>query len=143
MRHKISDIPCNHCGKIFHPTHFKIKHCSRVCSNASRKGKPTWNAGLIGYRAGKNHHWFGRNMSGKNNPSYLGDKVGYRGLHKWVEDKLGKPCKCEHCGDSNLKHRQYHWANISRDYKREITDWRRLCAKCHKAFDKQVELGLN
>ena len=67
---------------------------------------------------------------------WKGDEVGYRTLHKWVEKQLGQPRFCEDCGNRDLKHRQYHWANISRNYKRIITDWRRLCVKCHKAYDR-------
>ena len=67
---------------------------------------------------------------------WKGDDVGYGSLHQWVRKHLGEPRFCEECGNRNLNHRQYHWANISRNYKRIITDWRRLCVKCHKKFDK-------
>lgn len=40
-----------------------------------------------------------------------------------------------HLEKTNLKHRQYHWANISRSYKRDLSDWVRLCASCHKKSD--------
>jgi len=72
--------------------------------------------------------------------NWKGDKVSYRSLHKWVERQLGKPRCCEDCGDKSLSHRQYHWANISGLYKRVITDWRRLCVRCHKTYDKQQKL---
>lgn len=68
-------------------------------------------------------------------PRWKGDEVSYRSLHKWVEKHLGKPHFCEHCKKSDLKHRQYHWANISGEYIRNVNDWRRLCVKCHKAYD--------
>ena|SRR3990167_5050758 len=55
---------------------------------------------------------------------------GYRGLHNWVERELGKPSLCAICGDDYR--RMYHWANISGEYKRELSDWRRLCVPCHK-----------
>lgn len=69
--------------------------------------------------------------------AWKGDRVGYRGLHLWVESILGKPHYCDECGNTKLSHRHYHWANVSGNYKRITTDWRRLCAKCHKAFDKK------
>lgn len=75
---------------------------------------------------------------GTEHPTWKGDKVSYRGLHQWVERKLGKPKKCEHCKNTKLKHRQYNWANKSRNYKRLINDWIRLCMKCHKAYDKKL-----
>jgi hypothetical protein len=72
---------------------------------------------------------------GINNFRWKGEDVGYRGLHYWVESQLGKPDICEHCGKNGLKGRQIHWANISGQYKREITDWIRLCSYCHMVYD--------
>lgn len=75
-------------------------------------------------------------LRGENHYKWKGDGVGYGSLHQWVRKQLGQPRFCEECGNRNLNHRQYHWANISRNYKRIITDWRRLCVKCHKAYDR-------
>src|ERR1035437_1026466 len=33
---------------------------------------------------------------GENSILWKGDDVGYRALHRWVENHLGKPTKCEH-----------------------------------------------
>lgn len=106
------------------------------------KGKITWNKGLKGFNSGKNHWTYGKKrleISEDRHWNWKGDKVGYRTLHKWVENKLGKPNFCEHCRNGKLKHRQYQWANVSGDYKRLISDWRRLCVKCHKAFDSRAK----
>lgn len=79
-------------------------------------------------------------MQGKNlgEKHYLwkGDKASYSALHKWVQKNLGKPHFCEFCGNRDLKHTQYHWANISGKYKRILSDWRRLCVRCHSIFDR-------
>jgi hypothetical protein len=53
----------------------------------------------------------------------------YRYLHTWVQRKLGTPQKCEICGTT--EDRRYHWANKSGEYRRDLTDWRRLCVPCH------------
>lgn len=74
---------------------------------------------------------------GKNNHNWKGDEVSYRSLHKWVQTYLGKPDKCDDCGKSGLKGRQIHWANKSGEYKRKLSDWIRLCIKCHGAYDKK------
>jgi len=79
---------------------------------------------------------FKEKVSGEKNWQWKGENVSYRSLHKWIERLLGKPHECENCGIKTLNHRQYHWSNISGLYKRIITDWRRLCVKCHKAVDK-------
>jgi hypothetical protein len=73
---------------------------------------------------------------GKNHPNWKGDFTGYHALHSWVNRWLGKPDACKNCGKSGLKGRQIHWANISGKYLRDLTDWIRLCVKCHWAFNR-------
>lgn len=70
---------------------------------------------------------------GEKSANWKGDKVGRAALHNWVEKHLGKPTKCAKCQKTDQP--KYEWANISREYKREITDWIRLCKKCHVKFD--------
>lgn len=65
------------------------------------------------------------------------DNVGYRAIHSWIAKEKGKPHYCKHCKRSDLFHRQYHWANKSGLYKRDLSDWLRLCASCHKKYDKK------
>lgn len=72
-----------------------------------------------------------------NKNAWKGDKVQYSALHKWVYKELGRPRFCENCGNRNLKHRLYHWSNISGNYERNLTDWKRLCIMCHRKFDKE------
>lgn len=88
-------------------------------------------------KANHNRFWLGKkrvDLQGSNNVMWKGDNVGYRALHIWVERELGKPSKCEHC---NIKHaKRFEWANKSHEYKRDITDWLRLCTKCHREYDK-------
>ena len=66
------------------------------------------------------------------NHQWKGDFVGYRALHYWVERQFGKPVVCEFCKETKNK---IHWANKSHHYKRNLFDWIRLCAKCHKQYD--------
>ena len=72
---------------------------------------------------------------GEKNPRWKGDDVGYRSLHIWVENKLGKPIKCKFCGKKG-KGRQIHWANKDHKYKRNIKDWIPLCSSCQGKYDK-------
>jgi hypothetical protein len=88
-----------------------------------------------------NLYWLGKKrpeLSQEKNAQWKGGDVGYRGLHIWVNNMLGKPDTCEHCGKSGLIGQRIHWANKSHQYKREISDWLRLCASCHKEYDKNV-----
>lgn|SRR3990167_1998642 len=80
---------------------------------------------------GKSQPW----NTGELNVNWRGDDVGYGALHDWVRSRLGTPDICEHCGKSGLKSRKIHWANKSREYKRDIIDWVRLCVPCHIRFD--------
>jgi hypothetical protein len=67
--------------------------------------------------------------------NWKGDKVGYQALHTWVRKKLGKPSLCSYCNFTSDNNRQFHWANISHEYKRDLTDWIRLCVSCHRNYD--------
>jgi len=110
---------CRICRKRFkadNPARIRIgrgKYCSRLCHGKA-----------ISKIIGKNHQ------------NWKGDKIGYYGLHNWVRKHLGIPRFCEHCGNRKLRHRQYHWANKSRKYLRKLSDWIRLCAKCHSKYDR-------
>ena len=103
---------CLACGKEFKiiPSKNKRRYCSLKC------------------------YWIFE--KGKNHSNWKGDNVGKRGLHKWVEIKLGKPKKCQDCGTTNAK--RYEWANISGEYHRDIKDFKRLCYHCHRKFDNHL-----
>lgn len=68
--------------------------------------------------------------------SWKGDSVKYSGLHVWVSKHLGHPDTCEYCQTRGLHGRSIHWANKSGEYKRDLTDWIRLCVSCHQKYDK-------
>ena len=76
-----------------------------------------------------------KERKGDKSPTWRGDKVGYGGIHIWVKKFLGSPTKCEHCNKDGLTRFQIHWVNKSHEYKRDLTDWLRLCASCHKIYD--------
>ena len=75
------------------------------------------------------------NPKGEENRNWKGDKVGYQALHQWVTRVAGAPKKCENCGTTRAK--KFEWANISKRYLRVLSDWVRLCTKCHIKFDKK------
>ena len=85
------------------------------------------------YESGKATQFKKEETMAEKNVNWKGDNVGYHGLHKWVARKLGKPSYCAYCQSTDIK--AYYWANISHAYKRELSDWVRLCAKCHSAYD--------
>ena len=65
--------------------------------------------------------------------NWKGDNASYHAVHAWVARHRGTPKQCEHCGTT--EDREYHWANKSQQYKRELSDWIRLCVPCHSQYD--------
>ncbi len=64
---------------------------------------------------------------------WKGENVGYHALHGWISKKLGKPRDCANCHRTDRK--RYEWANISKTYRRDLSDYIRLCTSCHRLFD--------
>jgi hypothetical protein len=70
---------------------------------------------------------------GERGHNWLGDDVGYKAIHTWMTRHFGQPKLCEHCGTTTAK--RFDWANISRKYNHDRSDWLRLCKSCHNKFD--------
>lgn len=133
---------CLKCQKEFETvvSNKKGKFCSAPCKNYYRMN--------VLYK-GENHWFWGKQRSpeerekmsksgigkhdGEKNGMWKGNSVGIPALHSWVKRKLGVPRICEHCGTKNAP--KFDWANKSGDYRRDLDDWIRLCAKCHKRYD--------
>ena len=89
-----------------------------------------------------------RQIKGNKNPCWKGDKICYSGLHHWIENFLGKPSKCEHCGKTGKyfyrkngrKQWTIEWANKDHKYKRNLNDWLGLCRYCHGKYDQKLGL---
>lgn len=98
-------------------------------------------------KIGKKRPPFSQNWKDKISKSNLADKschwkginVGYKGIHEWVKKWKGRPDTCEHCGKTQLKGRQIHWANVDHQYRRVLEDFIRLCKDCHKKYDRNIK----
>jgi hypothetical protein len=116
---------CKQCGKIFDIKPFQNDHgignyCSSKC-------------------------FYSRNVGDKNS-AWKGEHVGYQGIHRWIYNHFGKACRCDNpdCvyprknshGKYMLYPKIYTWANVSGEYKRDISDWMQLCPSCHTKFDQ-------
>ncbi len=62
---------------------------------------------------------------------WKGNEVGYHGIHRWAHKNLIRPQTCRDCNEM----KQLELSNISREYKREISDWEWLCVSCHRLKD--------
>jgi hypothetical protein len=132
---------CSTCGKQYYRRRSVIdaqwersKYCSRLCTQKDKKSPH-----LVKYQAQKGTHLSKQTefkkgeFAGERSYTWKGDEASYAAIHLWASNHFGKPQKCEHCGTTEK--RMYHWANISGTYRRERTDWLRLCVPCHKNHD--------
>ena len=78
-------------------------------------------------------------QANEKHPMWQGDDVNYDCLHAWVIRWKGQPETCEKCGRSELTGHMIHWSNIDHKYRRVLDDYIRLCAKCHKTYDKRFK----
>lgn len=66
---------------------------------------------------------------------WKGVKVGYRGIHSWIQRNYGKAERCDVCGKTKGR---MCWANKDKQYSRDIEDWFQACGKCHKEYDLSI-----
>lgn len=101
----------------------------------SKKGKTPWNKGLKGAQVAWNKGVKGEDSHsyGSKNGMWKDNELSLSGVHKWVVSRLGKPNECENCTTTEANN--YDWANLSGEYKRDISDWARLCRQCHRLYD--------
>ena len=77
----------------------------------------------------------GHQTRGKFNAMWQGDNVGKTALHTWIHKYKPKPELCEDCKNNE----PYDLANISQEYKRDISDFEWLCRKCHMIKDGRLK----
>lgn len=87
-------------------------------------------------------------ISGEKSMCWVGDKIGYQGIHSWIIRQFGKANICENpdciyprkgglgSGRWLLKPKRFDWANISGKYLRDRNDFIQLCRSCHEKWDK-------
>lgn len=86
-------------------------------------------------RQGKPAYW----CRDEKHPKWKGDNAGYTALHIWARRRLKKPEKCQKCNKIPKSKIGLDLANISQEYRREITDWEWLCRKCHVVQDGRTK----
>lgn len=143
----IAETNCLECGNIVR----KKKYCSQTCYWDSLKGRPsktnTQIEKICRYcqrsfkvkRYRKDAAYFCSHICSSNARLLPDDKVTYNSIHHWVAGRLGRPKTCSECSLSSDNSRQFHWANVSGEYKRDLSDWKRLCVSCHLKFDGRVK----
>lgn len=84
-------------------------------------------------RENKSRAWMnGRNGITAN--AWKGDRAGYHAVHLWLTKHFSKGRICEGCNTMSAS--RLEWANISGEYKRERSDYKVLCPRCHRLLDQ-------
>ena len=85
--------------------------------------------GKIPWNKGKKFPQFSTN----NHPNWVGDKIGYIGIHIWLRKTFIRPLNCENCHKSNCR---FEWALIKgKNYSRKRENFWNLCVSCHRNYD--------
>ena len=120
-------------GRVF----WKGKKRLDMIGHAWNKGRIPWNKDKKGYSTslkGKKR----LDIEDEKNPAWKGKNVGYNALHDWVKKRFKKPDFCPQCHSSKY----IQLANISFEYKRDLSDWMYLCASCHRYYDRKNGWGM-
>lgn len=116
--------------------HSPKKEMSEYTKNKIRISKTGSNNPMYGKRlSDETKKKIANKLSGDKNHSWVGDNVGYSGIHMWISRNRLKPDSCQFCGSSGCR---IEWANVSREYKRDFEDWIALCKKCHVKYDDTI-----
>lgn len=82
-------------------------------------------------------------MKGKNkgplSSDWVGDKVGYMGMHNWLRNTYGYPKKCALCNRKGKKNNNRWNIDYAKrkdvPYKRDVNNFIGLCRSCHVKYD--------
>lgn len=72
--------------------------------------------------------------SGEHSHRWKGEGVGIDALHTYMRKAIPKPTMCQCC----QKEPPRDLANISNEYKRDVSDWEWLCRRCHMSKDGRL-----
>jgi hypothetical protein len=72
-------------------------------------------------------------LKGPKSPRWVGDAVGYNGVHARIARSKVRTGRCERCGvDAGFGRAGTDFANISGEYRDDIDDYVELCKSCHR-----------
>src|SRR3990167_6136639 len=128
---------CKICKTKINPR-TKSKLCNSCCQKGkkqsieTRKKRSIANSGKVRTLEQKHHYSLSKIMD--KNPMWKGNNVGLNGLHQWVKRHKSKSVLCECCKTE----KSFDLANISQEYKRDLSDWEWLCRRCHMIKDGRM-----
>lgn len=115
---------------------------SKKKMSKSLKGRTPWNKGTKNQysedykrKIGEASKRINTGRTDDKSTRWKGEDVSYSGLHHWVRKKLGKASKCEKQDKTCAG--EFQWANISHQYKRDLSDYMQLCISHHVRYDNK------
>lgn len=73
-------------------------------------------------------------LVGALNPNWKGDEAGLDAQHRRVVRARGNPQSCSQCGTDDAQ-KYYHWAFNNQGDRKNVWDYIRMCAGCHRSYD--------
>ena len=112
-------------------------HKGKLHAGSFKKGHKVMNTGRTHFKKGE-YQGYGFSK-GNISWNWKGNDVGYNALHTWINKCLGKASKCinDHVAS------RYFWANISGEYKRDLSDWHELCQSCNQLDGVKIHYRFN
>lgn len=126
---------CLHCGSMVGKTR---KYCSRECWYKSRKGLIPKNilSGILW--TDKVNKKRANSMRGDKHPNWVESSTNYSTIHGWLRSSVLKKNVCRSCG----KVGRTEWALLKgKTYEKKKSNFKELCASCHRQYDKIGERG--
>jgi hypothetical protein len=112
------------------------KYKRRPNAGSFKRNSSPWNRGVKGLRMSPDTEFQKGAVANEKHPLWSADKVTYFAVHAWVRRHFQRPDTCDFCGRDNVR---FHWANISKQYTRDRSDWHNLCVKCHNQYDRMKD----
>lgn len=107
-----------------------------------QKGQIPWNKGTKGVLKAWNKGKRVPQIAGANNVNWRGNKVGYQGIHIWLNRWFGKANACEN-SECNKPSKHFEWAKLKDlPYERKRENFWMLCVSCHRKYDFNEELRI-
>jgi len=115
VRLKISN---SHKGKII-----SVKTKIKISKTTKGRQKPFGFGAKISESRGGHNNFYGTKH--------------YRLVHNFVYKNMGKAYKCQKADETCLG--RFEWANLSQEYKFDLSDWAQLCTSHHVRYDNNFK----
>lgn len=119
-----------------HAKHWLGKARPELAEKRAGVGNPMYGKKMTEETKAKMRAAHAKRLQTHNYTDFKAGRTQYVDVHKWAYRYWGAPMTCEFCNETKQSNYSIHWANISGEYKRERSDWLRLCAKCHYHYDR-------